>query len=216
MRQTGSRKERIGFYIHLPVTNAFLTAAMTCLVAFDGFVLVAHNYYPTVFSAWLAWSRPLTDFMAQYVEAVDGIRRFMALSPIATRIPLMQNLIACNWAILCACYTVAPVITLVEVWGKTDVVAQDVATAVTKYGDLRNLIAAVWGVTIFANFVLFSSWTYLLGPRSLVYSDTRIPLICLFFTLGLMTTPRWFLVHFLLLFPSSRNILFPPEEPYEW
>lgn len=218
VRKVRSRQGKKGFFVHLPATKMLLAGASICLIVLDAFLAVADANSPAVTASWLAWSQPLTDFMAQFIPAIDGIGREMAYRGMAARIPLMRNLIACNWAILCVCYVASLFVILVEAGGKRETIAQDIKNAAISWvGTLDKTKSAAWIVLILVNVPLLTSWMYD-RPYALYESDSQIPFVCFLFGGGIYFTPRWILLNVLLLRANSRRILSPQEpegEPQE-
>lgn len=129
MHQARPEPGKKGYYVHLPATRLVLIGATVCLVGFDVFLIATDSYFPFVLKSWLAWSEPLTNAVGQYIFAVSGIGDDMVHWGAAARAPLMENLVACNWAILLSCYGAAFVLALVEALPKAKTVARDIEAA---------------------------------------------------------------------------------------
>jgi hypothetical protein len=81
----------------LPATYSLFIGCSCLIVCVNIGELLLDEFSPTSLTGWLAWTTPLTHFMAGYVLAIGHISQTLANTNAASRIPLLTNLIAFSW-----------------------------------------------------------------------------------------------------------------------
>lgn len=81
----------------LPRARRVTRIYMFLMLGFSIGEMVLHLTAPALASAWFDLSRPLTDFMARYILAIDQVSALVANTPYADRAPVMANFIAFSW-----------------------------------------------------------------------------------------------------------------------